>query len=352
MGISDRLGNLRQLLPGAGKPSEEERLLQLYWNRAGLKKEFSRLQDERYALLEKLKKQESAALRVQEQVEQLEEHLGDPAMGPQSLVYFQLKALWRQCGSKLALFADELRTQQESRERRVQLTEFDQNKQRQLDSVDGRLLEAQSAAATLENQFNTLENKQRALRGFWNYFKRRKLAGQLMEKRAQLDAALTVLTDISDERAQVEGIPTPEFPGISTSGRRMVNTSTIAYAQQLVSQLTQGGLALLARETTAKRIFDVHYGSREQCAKLMAISAQALAWLAQDQMDLEALKARTDALRSAAVYRNDMDTIPLTDSIGVLPVPSAFVSDLDAGNRSGINVLVDDYWDLYKALLQ
>ena len=352
MGISDRFGNLRQLLPGASKPSEEERLLQLYWNRAGLKKEFSRLQDERYALLEKLKKQESAAQRVQEQIEQLEEHLGDPAMGPQSLVYFQLKALWRQCETRLALFADELRTQQESRERRVQLTQFDQNKQRQLESVDGRLMDAQSAAATLENQFNSLENKRRALRGFWNYFKRRQLDAQLAEKRAQLDAALSVVNDISEERAQVDATAAPEFPGISTDGRRMVNTSTIAYAQQLVSQLTQGGLALLARETTAKRIFDVHYGSREQCAKLMSISAQALAWLAQDQMDLEALKARTEALRAAVVYRNDMDTIPLTDSIGTLPIPAAFVSDLDAGNRSGINVLVDDYWDLYKSLLQ
>jgi hypothetical protein len=28
------------------------------------------------------------------------------------------------------------------------------------------------------------------------------------------------------------------------------------------------------------------------------------------------------------------------------------VSGLEAGNRAGVNVLVDDYWDLYQALLQ
>jgi len=33
-------------------------------------------------------------------------------------------------------------------------------------------------------------------------------------------------------------------------------------------------------------------------------------------------------------------------------VSSAFISDLDAAGRNGINVLVDDYWDVYQALIQ
>ena len=44
--------------------------------------------------------------------------------------------------------------------------------------------------------------------------------------------------------------------------------------------------------------------------------------------------------------------MPLTDSIGTLSLPSAPVSGLESINRTGINVLVDDYWDLYQALLQ
>lgn len=352
MGVSDRFDRLRRILPGARKPQEDERLLQLYWNRAGLKKEFSRLQDENYTLQEKLKKQLAAGQRTQEQVDRLEDHLGDPAMGPQSLVYFQMKALWKSCSAKLAMFADELRTQQEGRERRLQLQQFDQKRQRQIEAIDGRLLEAQGAAAVLRMQAGSLAQKQAALAGFWNYFKRRKLAPQLSNKRAALEAALTLVTDVSDEKAAAEAIPAPDFPGLSVEGRRLANSAVIAYAQQLVAQMTQGGLALLARETTAKRVYDVHYGSREQCAKLMSISAQALAWLDQDQMDLTTLKERTERLRASIGYRNDADTIPLGDSIGTLPMPAAFVSELESGSRSGINVLVDDYWDLYKALLK
>jgi HAE1 family hydrophobic/amphiphilic exporter-1 len=61
---------------------------------------------------------------------------------------------------------------------------------------------------------------------------------------------------------------------------------------------------------------------------------------------------RTDAVRAAASYRSDADTVPLTDSIGTLPVPTAPVSGLETANRAGVNVLVDDYWDLYQSLLQ
>ena len=53
-----------------------------------------------------------------------------------------------------------------------------------------------------------------------------------------------------------------------------------------------------------------------------------------------------------AVYRSDADTVPFTDSIGVLPVQATPVSGLETANSAGINVLVDDYWDLYQALMQ
>ena len=72
---------------------------------------------------------------------------------------------------------------------------------------------------------------------------------------------------------------------------------------------------------------------------------------ADESEDLSSLKEHTDKLRSSAVYRNDADVVPLTDSIGTLPV-AAPVSGLETVNRTGVNVLVDDYWDLYKALMQ
>ena len=79
MEFSDRLSNLRQLIaPGARQPAEDERLLQLYWNRAELKKELARLQEERHKLLEQLRNHEATFIRHNEQLLQLEEFLGNP----------------------------------------------------------------------------------------------------------------------------------------------------------------------------------------------------------------------------------------------------------------------------------
>jgi hypothetical protein len=351
MGISDRLSNIRQLLPGARQPVEDERLLQLYWNRAELKKELSRLQDERHRLLEQIRNQEGATARVQEQLDVLQEYLGNPEAAVHALVYFQLRALWRACGIRLQRFAQQLQQQQADREHRRQLIEFDQARRRLLADFDRRIADARSQADVLEAQLKLLETKLAAMRGFWNYFRRRTLAEEIEAERARWDVAATQVTDLSDDRANVEGNQPPEFEGISVDGRRVVNTAVIAYAQQLVAQLSQGGLAMLAKETTSKRLYDVRYGGRDECARLMALLREALATLKEDNENLSGLKERTDAVRAAANYRSDADTVPLTDSIGTLPGPSSPVSGLETANRAGVNVLVDDYWDLYQALM-
>jgi chromosome segregation ATPase len=352
MGISDRLSNIRQLLPGARAPEQDERLLQLYWNRAELKKELTRLQDERHKLFEQIRNHEGVAERAREQLEVLEEYLGNPEIGVHALVYFQLRALWRTASAKLLRFAQQLQQQQADREQRRQLIEFDQGRRRQLADFDRRIQDERSRVDMLEAQLKLMEAKLAAMRGFWNYFRRRRLSEEIEAERAEWDAAVTQVTDLSDDRADVEATAPAEFTGISIDGRRVVNTAVIAYAQQLVASLAQGGLAMLAKETTTKRLYDVRYGGREECARLMTLLRDALASLKDANENLGGLKERTDALRAAASYRSDADTVPLTDSIGTLPVPSAPVSGLETANRAGVNVLVDDYWDLYQALLQ
>src|SRR5262245_11576266 len=115
MGITDRLSDIRQLLPGTRAPQEDERLLQLYWNRAELKKELSRLQGELHRLVDQMNDREAALVRAREQLEQLENHLGNPDVAMHALVYFQLRALWRTAAAKVARFAAQLRRQQEER---------------------------------------------------------------------------------------------------------------------------------------------------------------------------------------------------------------------------------------------
>jgi hypothetical protein len=352
MSISDRLNTIRHRIAGVQPEEHEARLLQLYWNRAELKKELSRLQNERYKLLEQLRVHEAAAEQAREQYAALEQYLGNPDAGAHALVYFQLRGLWRTCATKLERFAQQLQQQQADRERRRQLIEFDQGRRRQLADLHRRILDARSTADVLEAQLKLMSGKLEAMRGFWNYFRRRRLREEIEVERSKWDIAATQVTDLSDEHADVEAMSAPEFPGISVDGRRIVNTAVIAYAQQLVLALAQGGLAMLAKETTTKRLLEVRYGDREDCGRLLALLRDAAAVVDRKAADLAGLKERTDALRAEATYRSDADTVPLTDSIGTLPAPTSIVSGLETANRSGINVLVDDYWDVYKALLQ
>lgn len=348
----DPLSTLRQFFVRPRVPEEDERLLLLYWNRAELKKELTRIQDERHKLREQLRAQEGVLTKAYEQLQQLEQTLGSPEAGPQALVYFQLRALWRGCATQLQQFSAQLAQQQADRERRRQLIEFDQGRRRQLADLDRRIQDVRRAVDVSEAQLRLMQGKLARMRGFWNYFRRRRLQEDIAAERERWDVMATQVTDLSDERADLEAVAPPEFPGISVDGKRIVNTAVIAYAQQLLASMMAGGLAMLAHETRAKRVFDVSYGDREACARLLLALRDAFRRLEEAGSDLAGLKERTDEVRATAAYGTDADTVPLTDSIGTLSVTRTPVSGLETANRSGINVLLDDYWDVYQALLQ
>ncbi len=70
MPLSDRIVSLKERL-GASRQVEDEKLLQLYWNRAELKKELTRSVSQRERLLEYINKQDGAATKLREQIDQL-----------------------------------------------------------------------------------------------------------------------------------------------------------------------------------------------------------------------------------------------------------------------------------------
>src|SRR5688572_20984229 len=117
----------------AAGPTEE--LLKLYWNRADVKREVKALRRERFELLDKLKEQEGAILRAQEQLEGLERLLTNPLAAANAMVYFQLRHLWRVGAQRLEQFSRELQAQREKRER-AQLQEAEiAKRQRRLDAI-------------------------------------------------------------------------------------------------------------------------------------------------------------------------------------------------------------------------
>jgi hypothetical protein len=335
MSLAEGFRRLANRLAGRSVSAEEERLVALFRNRAELKKELHALDDERHRLLDRLKLQEGATMRVEEQLAALEQYLGRPEEGFKSLAYFQLRAVWRAAARRLEAFSGELARQQKDRERRRQLADFEREKAARVAEVDRELAEARVLADQLQAEQRLAEQRLAGLRGFWNHFGRRAMRQSIDARRFRIDAALTMVTDLGDRRHEAESEPAPHFEGLSVEGRRAVNLAVIAYAQALHERLAQSGIAEQVRQSTLRRVFETSYGGREECLALMQQASRAIAEVERMQDDLADIKARTDRLRPRAKYRGEAEVVPTQESL-----------------ESAAGVLLEEYWDVYKALVR
>ncbi len=335
MNFADDLRRFARRLAGHGVSAEDERLVELFRNRAELKKELGALDEERQRLLDRLKLQEGATMRVEEQLAALEQYLGRPEEGYKCLAYFQLRAVWRSAARRLEQFANELARQQKDRERNQQLAAFERGKRERLDDVERELVEARVLADQLQAEQRLAEQQLAGLRGFWNRFRRSRLRESIETRRFRIDAAVTQVTDLGDRQHEIESEPPPIFEGLSVDGRRAVNLAVIAYAAALHERIAAAGLADLVRQSTLRRVYESSYGGREECLALMQRAGRMVGEIEGMQDDLADIKARTERLRSVATYRADGETVPQYETL-----------------QSTSLVLLEEYWDVYKALLR
>jgi phage shock protein A len=349
MTIGEKIGGIKLPFVAKHEPEHDEKLVQLFKNRADLKKAHGALQDEIHQLRDRLKQQEGATQRAQEQLEALEIRLGDPEAGFDSLAFFQLRGLWRACHRQLEQFVGELSRQQEERERLAHVAAFSKDKNARLAAAELRVREfdpmVEEARATLE----ALEARYRSLRGFWNYFRRRRLAEQVAAQRSRTDMWLREQGEFANARDAVAEEQTPGYNGLGIDGRRAINLAAIAYAQAMCARLGTIGLTLLVKAAVDGRVADADYGSHEEIAALMDRVAHAAAAVDRQRDWAPEIKVRVDRLRQKAEYRADNDTVPLSESAMIGPIARA---GQPVSAAPEVNVLADDYWELYRVLLR
>ena len=339
MNLTEKWPVLR--LPALGRSGsvDDERLLRLFWNRAELKKALQGLDDELHGLRDRIKQQEGARSRLEEELDRLETLLGTPERGPDALVHFGLRNLWRDCRRQLEDFAAELRRQRQDHERNRQLTEVRQDRRERLKLADERLAEARSVLEMEEARLVEGQKRLSAMTALWQYFSRRDLEFELDAQRARVAEARRHLEHMLRSRSTIEKEPWPEFPGLSIQGRRGINLAVLAYAQLLCLRLSRHGLAVQARLATHRRVEEGRFGSRSDClARLDQIAESIGTVRSQDGVAAE-IRALTERLRQDASWRRPED---------VVPAPASLQSIMAAGP----NVLIDDYWDLHQVLLR
>jgi len=350
MAIGEKIARLKLPFAARPEPEQDEKLVQLFRNRADLKKAHGALQDEIHQLRDRLKQQEGATQRAQEQLDALEMRLGDPEAGLDALVFFQLRALWRACHVQLQQFVGELSRQQEERERLAHVAAFTKDKNERLAAAETRVRELDPMVEDARAALDALEARHRSLRGFWNYFRRRRVAEQIATQRGRTELWLREQSDFERARDAIGEEQAPHYPGLAMEGRRAINLAAIAYAQAMCSRLGASGLTTLTKAAVDGRVGDADYGAHEEIDALMGRIAQAVAAVGRQRDWAPEIKVRVDRLRQTAEYRGDNDSVPLSESTMIGPLPRA--SGQAASTAPEVNVLAQDYWELYRVLLR
>jgi len=350
-----QLGFLKLSLRPPEVPLEEDhRVLALFRNRAELKKAYGDLEEETFRLKDLVKQQEGATQRVQEMLNTLEGRLGVAETAYPALVFYQLRRLWQTGRELITAFVADLARQQEERERRGHLAQFNRDQSARRQGAEGALRAAQALHAEGAAQLEALQNQRAALTRFWHYFRRRSLERRIGAAQVALAGADAAVTQAQSQLEEVGRETGPEFEGLSLQARRSINLAAIACAEVLCLRLTElkTPLVELARQAIGRREPGDDYGTPKDCVLLMGEIARAHRLLGERAGLAGEIRVRGERLKSAARYRGPKDTAPQVECLApsegdVLAVPS------QGGTAWRLpNVLAEDTWDLFRVLLR
>jgi hypothetical protein len=321
---------------------EDTRVLRLFRNRAELKKAFGDAQDEIHRLKDRVKLQEAATSRVQEQLAGLETRLASPAPGVQALIHYQLRDLWATGHALIGSSVREMAQQREDRERR-QFT-ADLNRQ-----VFERQQAARRALATAEHSSADVRAKLAAVQAslikassWWQYFRRKDLLRRRHAMQAESHAADATLEQARLELQQIEDESGAKFPGLSLESRRALNLTAIAFAQVLSMRLAPSGLlgkaadAMSRSEPSGEAVPEVPAG----VAAMLEIARAKAAIRGGTNLGVEARRL-AEHVRGSLRYYTQVDTTPSEDS-----VQAAMLMALAKPEAASWDVLRQDLWSV------
>ncbi len=326
---------------GAG----DERLLQLYWNRAAVKQELAALRRERDSLVTRLRDQEAEQARRDQRLHTLESLLADEERAACIVLHCQLRELWRECAARLSRFSAALAERQTRRMRERLHRGFEVERARQLGELAGPLAGLQAEVRDLEERELALERLVSAT-PFWRWRRRGRLRAERLALAVERAARAAELEAYAERERALREMPRPECPGLSVEDRRLVNLAVIGLAQELAVVCDDQGIAALARAAMMQAMEDADYGSRSEVKNLARGVTRCRSLVAALEPSGTTLKPRVGWLRSRVEYRRDDEPVPLAQSVEHFPRDASRAG----GSLLKINVLAEDYWELHAAL--
>jgi len=325
------------------RPEEEsEKLLELYWNRAELKKEFAGLRKEQFRLQDRVKQQEGSTARVQQKLDHLEQLLGDPEWVYNVIIYYQLRNLNRRCQSKLEKFAEQLKQQREQRQHSQLLAGWNARRAEEATGIERSIGEQRMQVQTLEDQLMAERHRLTSMSGFLRFFRRRSATAILDNLAVTIESTQRAEEELLLRYDEVQNRIPPDTEGLDIPTKRMINSMILAFAQQLYLHFCADELAKMAKEAAEKSVGAINYGGKEECDVIVARVNKRSNTFDKATEFADILQQRAKLITEKAVFRNDEDAVPVSATVATV----FGISDKGVIKTTDANLLGENYWNL------
>lgn len=347
MGSEYRVASLTGIFKSEpAETTDGEKLLDLYWNRAALKKEFAVLRDEKYRLQDSIKQHEGAVARAQQQMKHLESLLLDPEWAHNVVVFYQLRRLASHCQGKLERFAEQLKQQREQRVHRKVLGSWKEKCNAEAELIEKRIGERRMQIQLLEDHLQSERHKLMTMNGIARLFRGRGLAAEIAAMETCIEAERQQENHLLLALETLHNLEPPDYQGLDIAEKRSINFMILSLAQQLYLYFSADNLATMAKEASEKSVGAINYGSKYECDNLVELLEQR--WESMEKVTdaAEILHKRAKMIAEHAEFRHDDDAIPVPGTVATVYSidENGVIAPHDA------NLLGENYFGIAKVL--
>ena len=332
--LSALLRNSTEKSPG------DEKLMDLYWNRNELKKEFADMRNEKFRLQDKIKQQDGAIARLQQKLDHLEELLIDPEWARNALVCYQLRGIGLRCQRKLSRFAEQLKQQREQKQQNQVMSSWKNAIALERQALESQIGAHQETIMQLEDRSRAENRRLEEMSGFLRLIRRRSICSGIDELNQQIHLEEQEQDALRAKIEQVNGRQPPDNAGLDIATKRSINFMILAFAQQLYLLFEDDELASLVKEASEKSAGAIRYGDDQDCEAILKRIRRSMAAMEKSGDFADALQRRAKLISERAVFQDDDDAVPAAGTVATL----YRIGSNGIVTEGDVNILGDNYW--------
>lgn len=341
------MANLTGIFKTEPEPAQDsDKLVDLFRNRAELKKEFAALRNEKYRLQDRIKEHRGAIERVQQKLNHLESLLLDPEWVHNVAVFYQFRRLAAHCEARINRFAEQLKQQREGRIRDKALAAWNEQRDADAAEIHAKIGEQRMSLQLLEDRLLAERHRLSTMGGLSKMLNGKSSASAVEEIEEEIEAAHAREKELLDDLERIENLEMPYNEGLDIAAKRSINFMVLSYTQQLYLLYAEDDLAALAKEASDKSVGAVNYGSKTDCDELLDRLTRRREEVEESGDFAEVLQQRAKLLAKHATFRTDDDAVPSPGTV-------ATVYDLKPNGviaKTDVNLLGENYFGVAKVL--